>query len=86
MRPERNDSLTVKSYRFTNLPLIIRIYKWRYWQQVYFLILVYIIGYIINKLYKRYLNYKANKEKVLKLQKQQKKTCQNIRRRRSYKV
>ena len=63
MRPERNDSLTVKSYRFTNLPLIIRIYKWRHWQQIYFLILIYIIGYLLNKFYKRYLNYKANKEK-----------------------
>ena len=29
--PNRNDSIIVKSYRFTNLPLFIRIYKWQHW-------------------------------------------------------
>ena len=43
------------------------------------LILVCIIGYVLNKSYKRYLNYKANKEKILKLQKKQKEMLQNNR-------
>ena len=55
--PNRNDSIIVKSYRFTNLPLLIRIYKWQHWPKIYLLILISIIGVIANKLFEKYKKY-----------------------------
>ena len=33
---ERNDTFIIKSYPFTNLPLLTRVYKWRHWQKYTF--------------------------------------------------
>lgn len=35
----RNDSLIIKSFKFTNLPLMVRIYKWQHWQKFIFSLL-----------------------------------------------
>ncbi|MBL6723253.1 MAG: S-layer homology domain-containing protein [Candidatus Margulisbacteria bacterium] len=66
----RNDSFVIKSFRFTNLPFLTRIYKWHHWQKIYILILLSILGYSSNRLYVRYKKFKLNQEKILSLKKQ----------------
>ncbi|MEK9728247.1 MAG: S-layer homology domain-containing protein, partial [Candidatus Margulisiibacteriota bacterium] len=67
---DRNDSLIIKSYRFTNLPFLTRAYKWAHWQKIYILILVTILGFFVNRLYTKYKQYKLNQEKIALLNKQ----------------
>ncbi len=66
----RNDSLIIKSYKFTNLPMLVRIYKWQHWQKIYALIIVTILGYFFTRLYERYKKYKQNQNKIEMLKKQ----------------
>ena len=66
----RNDSLIIKSYQFTNLPFLTRIYKWRHWQKIYFLLLLAILGFSANRMYERYKKFKINQNKILSLKKQ----------------
>ena len=71
---DRNDSLIIKSYRFTNLPFLTRAYKWAHWQKLYLLLVLGLIGYILNRLYEKYKKHKLNQGKIdlLKKQKEEK--------------
>ena len=68
--PLRNDSLIVKSYKFTNLPLAVRIYKWLPLIKLYAVIILFTIGYFGNKLLERYKKHKLALEKQKKLNSQ----------------
>ena len=70
LNEERNDSLIIKSYQFTRLPLLVKIYRWKHWTSIYLLILTVIIGYFSNRLYDRYKKYKRNQDKLLSLKKE----------------
>jgi flagellar motor switch protein FliG len=67
---ERNDTFVISSYPFTNLPMIVRIYKWQHWQKIYFMIIVSILGYFSSVFYEKYKHHKINQNKLLLLKKQ----------------